>query len=426
MSIKSSLGRQLGTQFDTVFDVVKSNPIYDKAGGSIPSLDLNFAKSKSLLDGRSTKNKITFTRASSGTYVGSDGLIKTATTNEARFDHDPATGESLGLLIEEARTNYLTQSENFGLWTITTASGSTYTNQATSPDGSNAFKIIPDSGATSSILNAPSGANYESVIYSVYVKAAEFDWINVSYYASSSFNNWFNVKTGQLGTTSRTCEITPAGNGWYRCVVYGNTTNQNFLSLKPGSSNGVAAVGDGVSGIYVWGAQGEIGSFPTSYIPTTSSTVTRAADVASITGSNFSSWYRQDEGTVFVNQTSLSTVPQDFATVFRFNDATATNVLFIRKRSGFSQWVASGENSLFMTRTISQPSVLSVVYKTDDAAFAAEGTLTNDDSCTIDPNKVEVLIGSASGSTSYMNGTIRRLTYWPQRLPNETLQTITQ
>jgi precorrin-6x reductase len=139
-----------------------------------------------------------------------------------------------------------------------------------------------------------------------------------------------------------------------------------------------------------------------------------------------SDWYRQDEGTVFVNQTSLSTVPQDFATVFRFNDATATNVLFIRKRSGFSQWVASGENSLFMTRTISQPSVLSVVYKTDDAAFAAEGTLTNDDSCTIDPNKVEVLIGSASGSTSYMNGTIRRLTYWPQRLPNETLQTITQ
>jgi len=81
MSIKSPLNRQFGTQFDSVFDVVKSNPMYDKTGGKIPSLDLNFAKSKSLRDSRSTKNKITFSRASSGTYVGSDGLIKTSPVN---------------------------------------------------------------------------------------------------------------------------------------------------------------------------------------------------------------------------------------------------------------------------------------------------------------------------------------------------------
>jgi hypothetical protein len=81
MAIKSPLGRQLGTQFDSVFDVVKSNPMYDKSGGKIPSLDLNFAKSKSLRDSRSTKNLITFSRATSGTYVDSDGLIKTSPVN---------------------------------------------------------------------------------------------------------------------------------------------------------------------------------------------------------------------------------------------------------------------------------------------------------------------------------------------------------
>ena len=73
-----------------------------------PSLDLNFAGNKSLVDTTTEKNYVTFSRAQSGneaTYIGSDGLIKYAAADEARFDHDPVTGESLGLLIEESRTN---------------------------------------------------------------------------------------------------------------------------------------------------------------------------------------------------------------------------------------------------------------------------------------------------------------------------------
>jgi hypothetical protein len=57
-----------------------------------PTLDLNFARVKAL------DPRITFTRSSGGSYVGADGLIKYAGVNEARFDHDPVTGESLGLL----------------------------------------------------------------------------------------------------------------------------------------------------------------------------------------------------------------------------------------------------------------------------------------------------------------------------------------
>ena len=78
-----------------------------------PSLNLNFARSRSL------DPRITFTRASVGTYVGRDGLIKTAGVDEARFDHDPDTLESLGLLIEESRTNLITYSHeinNTNFW----------------------------------------------------------------------------------------------------------------------------------------------------------------------------------------------------------------------------------------------------------------------------------------------------------------------
>jgi hypothetical protein len=314
----------------------------------LPSLDLRFAEDKSLVDATTGSNLVDFTRASSATYVGSDGLIKTATTNEARFDHDPTTGESLGLLVEEQRSNLL--------------------------------------------LNSGTLATQDVTVTAVAH--------TLSFYGSGTV------------TLSGTHTATVVGTGAYPA--------RTKLTFTPTAGTLTVTVSATVE--Y---ANLEIGSFATSYIPTTGSTVTRAADVASITGSNFSSWYRQDEGTVFVNQTSLSTVPQDFATVFQFNNTTVTNFLFIRKRPGFSQWVVGG-SGLYMTRTISQPSVLSVAYKTDDAAFAAEGTLTNDNSCTIDPNKVELVIGSSTGSAAYVNGTIRRLTYWPARLPDSTLQTITQ
>ena len=98
-SIRSLRKNSYGT--GVVFDVRFANA----------DLDLRFAQNKNLTDTVSGNNLVTFTRASSGTYVGSDGLIKTAATNEARFDHDLATGESLGLLMEEARTNLFVKSE---------------------------------------------------------------------------------------------------------------------------------------------------------------------------------------------------------------------------------------------------------------------------------------------------------------------------
>ena len=90
MSIKSPLGRQFGTQFDATFDVTKSNPAYDKAG-RIPTLDLNFAKSKSLYDGRSAKNLIAHVRdtdPNSSTYVDAAGLIKRSVTNLLTYSEE--------------------------------------------------------------------------------------------------------------------------------------------------------------------------------------------------------------------------------------------------------------------------------------------------------------------------------------------------
>jgi hypothetical protein len=122
-----------------------------------PTLDLNFARVKAL------DPRITFTRASGGSYVGADGLIKLAGVNEARFDHDPVTGESLGLLVEESRSNSLKYSNAFSTggaanWTIVSTT-CVFTQNATGPDGvANSAWTIDDQSIASD------GAGFEQAL----------------------------------------------------------------------------------------------------------------------------------------------------------------------------------------------------------------------------------------------------------------------
>jgi len=191
--------------------------------------------------------------------------------------------------------------------------------------------------------------------------------------------------------------------------------------------------------IDIWGAQLEAGSFPTSYIPTTSSTVTRAADVASISGSNFSSWYRQDEGTVFSSYQlpAGSAANTSSRHLFDSSDGTTNNRFSIRGiglasisdqitvRSGAStvaQFSTNGTSVGTASRSIA------AVYRLDDYAAVATGStsVVADTSGALPVGVNQTNIGGAVNGAEYLTGTIRRLTYWPQRLPNEVLQTITQ
>ena len=408
------------------------NPLWTSAR-AVPSLDLNFAGTKTL------DSRVTFTRASTGTYVGSDGLIMAATTNEARFDHNPTTGESLGLLVEEARTNSLVQSEDFSsTWTLSNIAVTA--NSVVAPDGTTTADTIapPTDGLTVTrfLRQNPVLTTQQAYSLSVFVKIGTATTNGISLYVSDSTAtnifranfNLFNLTTssGSTGWAVPTATIVPYPNGWYRCILTGVTSTVHVSLRAQIYLSAFGTVPDTYGSIHVWGADLQAGAFATSYIPTTTATATRAADVASITGTNFSSWYNQTEGTVFFEgiNPAISTTAfavSDGSTNNRLQMESGTNSRIARVVSGGTTQAA---NSIAYTYGTLQRFAIS--YATNSINFANAGTLGTEDTSATIPTVDQLRIGANPTGANPLNNTIKRLTYFPTRLSNTVLQQISQ
>jgi hypothetical protein len=175
----------------------------------------------------------------------------------------------------------------------------------------------------------------------------------------------------------------------------------------------------------------EQGAFATSVIPTSTTAVTRSADVASITGSAFSSWYSQSEGTVFAEL-----VPRTFANlagVASADDNSSNNRVALRTTTSSLANLRVGVSGVAQADFTASPTLIAGVltkiaggYKTDDFAISANGSTAASDTSGTSPTLANQLtIGTAVGNSA-VNAPIRRLTYWPTRLSNVSLQQITQ
>ena len=290
------------------------------------SLDLAFAADKTLTARKGPTP--TFTRASTATFVGSDGLIQSAAINEARFDHDPVTLACKGLLIEEARTNALQHSSNFknttssNYWQNLSATTVTV-DQIASPDGGLNADLLATSTASFDCFTRRVGifAGSTQYTYSIFLKQGPSGYryvglyigvgINSTKFPFFDFNNPTTVQipSGTMVGTIDSTRVDAYPDGWYRVSV-AFTTAATPVNAHCGvyisQSNGDLP-GSSVAGLdaYIWGIQLEAGSFPTSYIPTTTAALTRSADVCSITGGDFTSFYNQSEGTLLMKATSL-------------------------------------------------------------------------------------------------------------------------
>jgi len=412
--------------------------------GSAASLDLAFVDA-GVLDPR-----VTFTRASTATYFDSAGVLTSAAINAPRFDYNPATLAARGLLIEEQRTNLMLYSEQFdnAWWTKTRCS---ITADATNaPTGTAvADKLVED---TSVNLSHPlisttvtlSGTTVHS--FSVFAKAAERTAMVLRINAGADgIYGSFNLSTGAVGTvfnsgtgSGATLSIQNVGNGWYRCTLTGicsstSTTPTGVIypavSTTDPAGTSIVYTGDGTSGIFVFGAQLEAGAFPTSYIPTTTTALTRSADVASV--NTLSPWFNATAGTLYA-QVSLITVSNDANRfVAALSDGTTANYIGVFRQTdqqpvGQVQTSAGTQAALgagaVWTTTASRKLALS--YATNDFKFCTNGGTVFTDTAGTVPTVTQLQLGLI-GSSFRVNGWLERVTFYPRVLSSAELQAIT-
>lgn len=206
--------------------------------------------------------------------------------------HTPRLG--IGLLPEEARTNIAVQSQTFGTsWTTTDTTVSS--NSIAAPDGTITADTLTQGSAGTAIVSEslPIAAN-TTYTGTFFLKRNNNDWVCVVLFNSTDqLNVWVNLATGALGTVTASgtasgivASVTALANGWYRVRVSGivnAASTSALLAFLQVPSDGSVLRQNGAA-VYAWGAQLELGAFPTSYIPTTTVAVARAADVPSLIG----------------------------------------------------------------------------------------------------------------------------------------------
>jgi hypothetical protein len=349
--------------------------------------------------------------------------LQTAASGVPRFDHNPTTGESLGLLIEEQRSNLQTYSEQFeSAWTRNGTSVSA--NAIIAPDGiQTADKIIATATTAFHLIQGAAVTGTGSHTMSVYAKAGEYTRFAIRESNTTGHGALFDLLAGTVLTTNggAVATITPVGNGWYRCtatVTWG--TSQSFgmtLATNTNTTNLLESfTGNGFSGIYVWGAQLEAGAFATSYIPTVASQVTRSPDAASLTGTNFSSWYRQDEGTVYTAFSAFNSAPNILSGQGTTASIFYSSSLDLKTFNGTTGITTINKFSLNTTAKAS------LTYSTSGRSLVLNGG-TISTSTGLFQTITQLSIGQSFGG--YINGYIQKIAYYPKALISAEIQGLT-
>lgn len=231
---------------------------------------------------------LTWTRNSGATRVNSAGLIENVLANVPRLDH--SLGGCPNILLEPQRTNLVLRSEEFNDASWILSNSSITANTAISPSGTlTADKLVENTAnSTHRIIQAISGLiPLSTYTISIYAKADGRESIYIQDGGSATNSlTFYNLTTGTFIKSTNTSHISASmilvGNGWYKCsLTYAVPVGVSLISWIFGINISTAQptyLGDGTSGIYIYGAQLEAGAYPTSYIPTTSATVTRVAD----------------------------------------------------------------------------------------------------------------------------------------------------
>jgi hypothetical protein len=358
------------------------------------------------------------------------------------------TGTSTkGLLVEAAATNLCLQSEDFGTTWGSTQSTVT-TNDSVAPDGSTTADDVIHTGAGGTITQAVTVTADTVYTASVFVKqgaTGSHDWMEVIYrdnVAANGIQCWFDISTGTkgtaqtfgTGTTLTASGIEDYGNGWYRCWVSGQLASGitagriEFTNTTTDATN----TREQTNSLRYWGAQLEAGAFPTSYIATTTASVTRNAEQIRTTDV---SWHNRTAGTWYTQASSNMGNLGTFAIFLGISDSSNSDFqvmgkvggvlrpYFVSTLNGSSEWNIQPTVDYYTAGT----SVRQVGgYAENDVAQYVDGTQTATDTSTTDLTAGaafnEFEIGNLGYTPLYYwNGHIAEIRFYDERFDNDTL-----
>ena len=328
-----------------------------------------------------------------------------------------ATGPS-SLLIEESRTNLVTYSSVFDVGWVKDGGISVTANQNIAPDGTQAMDLL---SRVSGVLNAfaqlynlvsvGAGGNVgKNYTFSVWVQS-QSGTVNGSLAISD-----FNYATTQQNFTATT---TPTR------LTFTSATVWNALGTYIAAGINLASVN---TQIYIWGAQLEVGSFATSYIPTTSAAVTRTADSASMTGTNFSSWYNQAQGSLYVDFDLIGLKGAQGMEILSVLNASGSGMDLYNVTLGTQILSYLGASSSLV---ISSPAINTkykalLAYTQTNLNTYINGATPITLSGTLPANIIALGLGfTQTTNANYMSGHIRKLSYYPIALSSANLQGLT-
>ena len=344
-----------------------------------------------------------FSRGTTATFVGRNGLIQESAIDVPRIDFtDDPTGH---LLLEPQSTNILDYSQDFSqnYWGLTSATVTTST--ITDPTGDqNSFKLVPNSGtggnrSISRLFIGLSGLHTQSV----FAKKGEYNYIALRTRngptASVMFdleNGTFNVNLTSVAFDS--AKIEDYGSGWYKCSMtldpsQMNNAGQIYTSFSVGITGNETDDfdGDGTSGVYIFGAQFEQKSYPTSYIPTSGSAVTRNQETCNNSGTVND--FNSEEGVLYAEY-KIGGDSTDSYQLISLRDSTDTDSDVI----GIGKHVSS--NDIFIRLSIGSVNVfnnlsatpidgynkVAISYKSGNSSAWVNGTKVYSSSSTFTPS----------------------------------------
>ena len=384
-----------------------------------------------------------FSRSGEATRINSQGLIETVADGVPRLNYPLIDGVVNGCpshLLEPQRTQLIQYSEDFSnqsIWRRVTVNS----NLSISPDGTlNADKLNDSTDNNSHYIALDSSFSLGSYSASIFAKKGTLNYLYIWF---TGFNGvfdeekvWFDLDNGTVGNTQSPIEasIEDYGNGWFRCSAKSTADIATSGRIAFGLSNAdnvTSFIGSGTDNIYIWGAQVEAGSYPTSYIPNygTAAGVTRSAETAN--GSGSASTFNSTEGVLMAEISALA--DDGTYNLISLSDGSSNNFIVIGYKDTsnniFCDGVIGGTRFATSSATVNQEEFnkICLKYKSGDASIYLNGfeIVSSTTTFTHSGNPISELEFQYYNNTLPFYGNTKQIQYFDTALTDSELEKLT-